>query len=272
MCNILTKLRIVAVLIVFVLSTNGCATYSLFGKKDGPHEIKIKTSGTFNQIYFKINKLTDNGIWRDERIFCIPIKIADADSHKVLYFVIKKDWFNPSYESALSDTERYKSRISKHINLKTLEIINHNGKHSKGLYVYLTYDKVSEVPGDSKPLYPDKKYSTDETVPKYIITKNTVINENDSIRLHGSHYSYLVRPGQYQLESDIETKFDLHGYDKLLPDDSHEFPVNIMSSETEHIFPGVVRYGLAPIAIAADVALSPFYLLMFSTADHWMPR
>jgi hypothetical protein len=273
MFNIIIKLVFfVPVSIALLLSINGCATSMLFEKKDGPHEIKIKSSGTFNQIYYKINKLSNNGIWSDERILCIPINVSDSNSENVIYYVIKKDWFNPSYQSALADTERYKVLLSKQLTLKSVEIINHNGKHSKGLYIYLTYDKKPEMSGDFKPLYPDKKFTPDETVPNDIITQNIVIDGNDRLRLHGSYYSYLVRHGQYQLESDIETKYDFSGYDKLLPDDSHKYTVNIMNSEAEHVFPVVLRYGLAPIAIAADVALSPFYLLMFSTADYWMPR
>jgi len=259
--------------------TNGCATCSLLGKKDGPHEIRVNSSGTFNQIYYKIIKLNNDNLYNVERILCIPIdetstkkpvsELIHQPRGDINFLVIRKDLFN-SVTSAKDDTERYRLLLSKYIDLKSVEVILHKGKHVKGWYIYLTYDYLANTSNDLHPLYPNKMFSRKEVIPNDVIPNNYIVN--DSIIQHGSHYAYLVRHGQYHLETNVEKEFDLHGYDKLLPESNHEYTVNIMDSEAVYMHSAFLRYSLAPCAIAIDLAASPFYLLMFSTAEYWMPR
>ncbi len=245
---------------MFIIIFNGCATSLVYERKNGPHEVSIRSSGTFNQIYYTVIKHDNNKTWNVEKILCIPVIIDSAKKYLIIRNVLYMD-----INSANNDTDKYKSALKNYVDLKSVEVIKQNSKFrdlKSGFNIYFTYNPRPNVSNDLKYLRPNKMFVQGEMIPDGIIRNNYLVTTNGSIDQHGSHYSYLVYP-PVTLKSTIEDEFDYRSYEHLLPDDNHTYTLNLMNSDAVYVHSAFFRYGITPFSVAVDVATSPLQLLFF---------
>lgn len=251
------KYGIIVILINFANIISGCATWYVYEKKDGPHKVSISESGTFDQIYYSVIKLNNNKLYNVEKILCIPILVEGSKK-----YIIISNYHYDSISSANRDIDTYKSMLKSDVEIKSIEVINHKGKHRHGWYIYFTYDTQPNVSINKGFIYPNKLFNPGELIPDDIIKNNYMVTVNDRIKHHGTHYAYLVHTPEL-LKVKIEDKFDYRNYEKLLPDNNHAHTLNVMNSDAEYLHSAFFRYGMTPFSLAVDIATSPLQLLFF---------